>query len=221
MRNFFFSVALGIVSAYVLFLVYNPKPQPQIEYVDRNITTIVEVYPKHLLLSFTLEDLEADLARNYSYISPKQRLSILEAILTTSEQYHIDPLILYSICVVESSFRWWLVHEKVSVLDQNNKRVDTHAIGLGGIIYEIWADKLKAANIVQTRSDLYIPENNIKAIGLIYSEYRSLPLKPGSTHPNQSALIRYFGGNYQSYFKKIDDVIVQLFREKFYAKAPQ
>lgn len=210
------SIAIGICIVVTYYAM-----QPQISHKDTNTTTVIEQIteyklPEHLLMYLTVDDLEKDLHRNYSYISPTQRKVILDAIVLTSKKYNIDPLILYSICAVESSFRFWLVHDKIKVLDYRNKPVETHAIGLGGIVYEIWEPQLIEAGIVATRSDLYNPTVNIQAIGLIYSELYKLPLKDKAYHPAQSALIRYFGGNYQTYFKKIDDVIVQLFREKFY-----
>lgn len=209
------------VCIIVVLRIYNllhPEPPTTITVVEK-VPVTVEKLPDSTLMFITFEDLEADLAKNYAYVSSSQRKLILEAIQLTSKQYNINPLILYAICAVESSFRSWLVHDKVKVLDWRNKPTETHAIGLGGIIYEIWEPQLKEAHLLETRSDLYNPAVNIAAIGVVYSELRKLPLKDKSYHVDQSALIRYFGGNYQSYFKKIDDVIIQLLREKIYTKA--
>ena len=211
-----FVALISIIAGCSWYFNTHPQPKPTIE---TKIEQVIEYrLPNNLLLYLTIEDLEADLIKNYPYISATQRRIILDAIVSTSKVYKVDPLILYAICAVESSFRWWLVHDKIKVLNYQNKPVETHAIGIGGIVYEIWEPKLKEANILQTRSDLYDPAVNIKAIGLIYSELYKLPLKDKAYHPAQSALIRYFGGNYQVYFKRIDDVIVQLFREKFYSE---
>ena len=68
----------------------------------------------------------------------QQTKELINAIKNTAHKYNIEPLILYSICATESSFRWWLTHTKIHVKDWKGNFVDTHAIGLGGIVYEIW-----------------------------------------------------------------------------------
>lgn len=189
------------------------KANQQIELLQ---SQLVEEENKFIPFNFTEEDLQIVLRQTYTFLTIQQTKELINAIKSTAHKYNIEPLILYSICATESSFRWWLTHTKIRVKDWKGNFVNTHAIGLGGIVYEIWEPKLKQAGILTAKRDLYDPVINIDAIGFIYSEYRKMPLLPGSEHITQSALIRYLGGNYKNYFKKIDAIIIDLFRSKLY-----
>lgn len=216
-RTLFILALIGTsISSGVIYMLYNKSIKPIIEV--RVEERIVEQLPFNTLFHYTKTDLHAAMAESYRFLSTRQIDTLIEAIYATSKRYNMDPLILYAICATESSFRWWLTHDKVKVLNDQNKPIETSAIGLGGVIYEIWGNKLKEQGIIETKTDLYNPVTNIEAIGFIYTQLKAMPLKDGSSHAAQSALIRYFGGNYQAYFKKIDEVIIQLFRTKFYER---
>jgi len=79
-----------------------------------------------------------------------------------------------------------------------------------------WLDKLRKANIIETKSDLYNPVNNIQAIGFILAEYKTMPRIKGTTDSTTSALRRYFGGNYKSYTNKIESEIGSIIFAKIY-----
>lgn len=179
--------------------------QPQI--IEHNITTEVHVTPPGQIVAITIDDLYNDLA-TYDHLSSAHRTAILTTIAEVSRKYDINPIILYSLIHVESTFRWWLIHGS----DKDKDR----ACGLGGIRYGIWGDQLKFEGIIETKSDLYLIEPNIRAIGYVYNHNRQLELKSGSSHSDMSALIRYFGGNYKEYFKRIDDKIISIFHSKLY-----
>lgn len=205
------AITTGLMHLYYKNKLAEPRPV-EIQIQER----IVERIPTNTLFNFTKEDLHQAMVNAYRFLSARQIDIIIDSIYSTSKKYNVDPLILYSICAVESGFRWWLTHDKIKVPNEQGKLVETHAIGLGGVVYEVWETKLKIAGIIDTKTDLYNPTTNIEAVGFIYNELKNRPLKEGSSHAAQSALIRYFGGNHQAYFKKIDEVIIQLFRTKFY-----
>lgn len=177
----------------------------------------VPVEPKGTIASLTMEDLYNDLKNRYPHISSKHRQEIMESIAKTADQYSISPLVLYSLIAVESSFRWWIKHPQVQVKStETGKTVKTNAIGLGGIIYEIWGKELAKKGIIETKSDLYTIDKNIQSIGYVYSKLKSLKLHPKASNSIESGLIRYFGGGYKSYFNKINSEIVNLLNGKVY-----
>ena len=179
--------------------------QPQV--IEHNTTIEVPITTPGQLVAITIDDLYNDLA-TYDHLSNAHRTAIITTIVEVSHKYDINPIIVYSLIHVESTFRWWLIHGT----DKDKDR----ACGLGGIRYGIWGDQLKSEGIIETKSDLYLIEPNIRAIGYVYNHNRQLELKSGSSHSDMSALIRYFGGNYKEYFKRIDDKIISIFHSKLY-----
>ena len=172
-------------------------------------TVINEVIPKDTVLHISLDDIYNDL-KSYSHLSSKHSDLVITTIAQVSDKYQINPLILYSLIHAESSFRWWLIHDIPKTKDKDP------AIGLGGIRYSIWGEQLKEAGVLEVKADLFDIVPNINAIGFIYDHYRKQALHPKATHPDMSALLRYFGGGYLSYFQRIDDKVTSLIKAKIY-----
>ena len=179
--------------------------------VDRPVVEFA--LPPTTVLSLDMSDLLTDL-QSYSHLSDKHKLTIIEAIQSASKQFDINPLILYSIIHVESSFRWWLVHATPNTKDKDP------ALGLGGIRHSIWGDQLKSANIIQVKADLFDISCNIHAIAYVYDQLRSDPMHKSATNRDMSALLKYFGGDFVSYFNKINDKVVQLTQSHIYKAVP-
>lgn len=152
--------------------------------------------------------------KNYG-LSPKIEEEIIKAIIETSKKYNINPLILYSISHVESSFRFWIEHDRVKQTI-NDKTIYVRAVGLNGIIWEWWEKELKENNIATSRSDLFYPKINIEAAGLIYSILRNREQLKGTNSKEESALRRYFGGNFKSYSDKINEKMIKMIYESFF-----
>lgn len=133
---------------------------------------------------------------------------ILESVLKYSSKYNINPLIVYAIICQESSLIPTLLHNPV-VVDVYGKKVKTQAIGLGGVIYEIWADKLHKHNIVKTKNDLFKIDRNIEATAFILSEFKKLKAFKNRTK-NETMILRYFGGNNAWYLERINKKITSL-----------
>jgi hypothetical protein len=113
--------------------------------------------------------------------------------------------------------RPWIEHRKVLVLIKG-KRKYIRAVGLGGVVWEWWSKQLMKNNIAQTRGDLFNPIINIRATAYIYNSfYKQKKLKKASTQ-DESAMIRYFGGGYKSYFIKIDKKISSMLCKHIYRK---
>lgn len=144
-------------------------------------------------------------------ISKATKELIFNNVMANSKKYGISPLIVTSLISVESSFMFWIGHKQCSVTLDNGKKAKIRAVGLGGVVWEFWGSKLIQNGIAKTRSDLYKPEVNIEAICYILTELKKQPLKKGAKTATESALLRYFGGNYQTYItriaKKMFDII--------------
>jgi hypothetical protein len=192
---------------------YNPTPTT-VEVIKE---VKVPTEPKGVIVTVTIEDLYNDLGSRYSHISTTNKQLLMEAIAKSADKYNISPLVLYSLIAVESSFRWWIEHPTVTVQDSATKKpVKTRAIGLGGVVYEIWGQELKSKKIIETKADLFSISHNIESIAYIYSKLKSQPLHPKASNQIESGLIRYFGGGYVSYFNKIDKEIARIIKGKVY-----
>jgi hypothetical protein len=162
-------------------------------------------------------DLLNDLMHNYPDVSTKTKITILETIISESEKYNMNPLILYSLIYTESSFRHWLEHEPINI-NKNGKPIKIRAVGLGGVVWEWWSDKLKDAGIAEIRGDLFDPVTNIKASAYVYNQMYHMEMHKSAKNKDESALLRYFGGDYISYVQKIDAKIATFVRPSLYRK---
>jgi len=153
--------------------------------------------------------------KHYSKLSSSNRKIIIETVLDESRKYNINPLIVYALCDTESSFRFWIEH-KSTFIKMSKKKVKIRAVGLGGIVWEWWGDKLKKANIAEVRSDLFEPKINIQAITFILNEFSKMEMLKGCKSKDESMLRRYFGGNFKSYSDKIDKKVMSIVRPNLY-----
>ena len=208
-------VVLTVIAVIILGYLYltstKAMDEPKIEIKDKIVykdkIIIKEILPKDSIVSIGMSDLKNDLKKNYSFLSTSIRTRILTSIDKCSKKNDISPIVIYGLISVESSFRAWIKSPLRTVTAYNGKRVKDQAIGLGSIMYSIWGAKLKKANLLETKTDLYIIENNIASIGYIFAELKKMSLKKGTYDKTTSAMRRYFGGNYKNYSLKIKDKI--------------
>ena len=124
---------------------------------------------------------------------------IVDAVIKYSREYNIDPVTLASLLAKESSMNQYAKHSQVFVkvpLKKNWTKIGTakcKAVGMGGVIYEIWKYELAEIGI-KNRKALYNIDNNIKAAAKILSIYthERKQLKHTVTK-EESALLRYYG----------------------------
>ena len=171
--------------------VMQPKPEPQ------------------SYIKITKQDLEIDIASNYKDISNRTKREILDTIESTSKEYGINPLILYALLHTESSMRPHIQHSEC-IIDVKGKKVKTRALGIAAIIPELWEEKLTAANIISTKSDLLDPILAIRAAGYILDHNYKLPMHKNATSKDGSALLHYFGAANNSYFEKINSKVTSI-----------
>ena len=200
-----------LVSSYVLFLVtllscgmyiqYLRHVPPKVITKYKTVTKTIEVQPKGVLLSVVLKDLQKDLQTNYSFLSQNQQQEILSAIIESSNRFKINPLVVYSLISVESSFRFYIRSPERIVVGSDGKKHKDRAIGLTSIVYSIWNKPLKENNIISTKTELYQIKPNILAGTFILSV-----LKKRYKSDIDKALKAYFGLNSKyasTYLRKI------------------
>jgi hypothetical protein len=157
-----------------------------------------------------LGTIELDL-KEFPHLSDKVRTIMFTTIDSVSKEHNIPPLLMHLVFRVESAYRFWIEHPKVTV-SVNGVKTPIQATSLGGVVWEFWADTLKKADIAQTRSDLFIPEVNIRATGLILSILAERAIKTGNEVTILPILIsKYYGQFDKDYETKMQRYSSDLF----------
>jgi len=124
---------------------------------------------------------------------------IVSSVLRYAKEFNIDPVTLTAVLAKESSLNPGAKHAPVYVKVPTKKNWVSYksahvtAVGLGGVIFEIWKYELAEIGI-KKRQDLFSVEGNIKAAALILSIYthERKQLKHTASK-EESALLRYYG----------------------------
>jgi len=206
-----------IILAGVLIFVQNTKLNQcknrpaKVVVKTKTKTKVVYKEPKGVIVSINKQVLLNDLKANSKHLSKRNRELIVNTIEKASKRYGVNELVLYGLIYTESSFRYWITHRQVVIKGKKD-----NAIGLAAIVYLWWGEKLKKAGLIETRSDLYNIENNIMSCAFILNELEKMSLVKGTTTKTESALRRYFGGNYKWYSQRIENKIGSLVFSKIY-----
>jgi len=130
---------------------------------------------------------------------PEAKTQIIKSVLKYSEEYDIDPLTLTALIAKESSMNKGAKHGSVFVKIPTAphwtkiKSARVTAVGMGGVIFEIWKYELAEIGIT-SREELFGIETNIKASAFILSIYTHERKQLKHTDSReQSALLRYYG----------------------------
>ena len=188
-----------VLSVGSYLLGYNShKPIIKTKTVKCIVPKVVYRNKQGIILDITYNTLAKDLVNNYGFLSKNQQVQILNAIKKASKVYNINPLIIYSLISVESSFRFYIQSPKRLILNSEGKKQYDRAIGLCSIIYSIWGKQLKKAKILSTKTELYEIEPNI-----ISGSYIIKVLKDRYKGNTIKALEAYFGkSNYAKIYQK-------------------
>lgn len=223
-----FIVVLGLLAFSSLFLVLTNKYEKDLSLLYYRITNkgysnlTVETYKVSSLVNVTYSNLKTFLDENATHLSSDKRELIHKEILLMSSKYKINPLIYYSIINTESNFKWWIEHPKVLLKvksEANGKLIKKYvrAVGMGGIIWEVWRDQLIKEKIAFSRTDLFDPITNIRAMALVYNVGYHSKLLRNVKDRNINALMRYYGVMYDDndlpktdYSDKIKKVITKI-----------
>ena len=145
---------------------------------------------------------------SYNHLSESEKSEIMSSIFKYSDIYDVDPCILYAVLKTESEMHPKIEHNSTYIKSLNKK---IKAVGLGGVVWEFWGTKLRAANIAKIRSDLFEIEANVAASAFILNELKHLPKLPKAKNITESMLMRYYGSQTAGYHKKIYYRVAQLF----------
>lgn len=167
--------------------------------------------PDEIILKLTKQSIALDLD-TFKHLSTREKSVIYSAIIEASKRYEINPLVIYSILYSESTFRSYLKHDDIT-LTIDNKKIKTNAIGLGGIVWEWWGEDLVAEGIAETKDDLFDPRTNIFATAYVYKVMYSREKLKSAESQGESALMRYFGGEYKWYAAKINTKMINVIND--------
>jgi len=154
-------IFIAEIIACKMYIKKHPIIKNKIVYTP--IKKIVYKSKKGVILNITYSNLAQDLIANYNFLSKNQQVQILQAIKKASEKYSINPLVIYSLISVESSFRFWIKSPTRLVNGYDGKKHYDRAVGLCSIIFSIWGNNLRKAKILTTKTELYQIEPNIMA----------------------------------------------------------
>jgi len=170
-------------------------------------------------IEVTYKDLKNYVMQEYSNVSVEIKTRIFNTILEESKKYNINPIWLTAIIHTESSFRFWITHKQIKP-KVHGERITTHAIGLGGVVYEIWKEHLHKKDILSNKTDLYEPVTNVKATAYIFNHYLNRKKLPDTESKYESALLRYYGVLFneqdnldRTYYYKVSNFIGDLARK--------
>ena len=129
----------------------------------------------------------------------EQKKKIIACILICAKESNVDVITLTALLAKESSLNQNAKHSTVFVKIPTAKNWTSYktarvnAVGMGGVIFEIWKYELKEIGI-NSRDALLNVENNIKAAAHILGIYthERKQLKHTSSK-EESALLRYYG----------------------------
>ncbi len=190
-------IFLGIMVGHALTK-HSSKPTVKIKVIKCFVPKVVYRNKKGVILNITYKTLAKDLATNYNFLSKNQQIQILNAIKKANKIYGINPLVIYSLISIESSFRFYTQSPKRLVINSDGKKQYDKAIGLCSIIYSIWGKQLKKVKILSTKTELYDIESNILA-----GSYILRVLKDRNKGNIIKALEAYFGkSNYAKIYQK-------------------
>ena len=139
------------------------------------------------------------LEQNYK-VFPRMADIIVDGIHNASREYNISPLILIGLMDVESDFDY---------MAQSNR----NAIGLLQIHLPTWVlnDKnpinLKKVGIIQSATDLYDPQKNLRAGAFILSHYMKEADRRGVEDIAAYSITRYEGGKKNNHAGRVKSAI--------------
>jgi len=163
-----------------------------------------------------LELIRLDL-NEYTHLSTNIKNEITTAISDASEKYKLPPALLHSIFQIESDYHFNIDHPTVTVVI-HGKKVTTSCKGLGGILFEAWAEKLKVEGIAETATDLYMPRCNILATGFILRTIINDELAASHGRADswivQRIITKYYGVKSPAYEAKMKQVTSNLWLKR-------
>lgn len=145
-----------VLSTQNSFLNFKSDKDKEIENLKKQLQEKEEEIKK---LSHVKNVIKDHILSTNSGISEKVANKYAMAIIKESNERGHSPLIQTALLESESSFR------------TNPEHALTGVVGMGGIYWNVWKDKLRAEKIAYSKSDLKNPYTNIRASAYILSCY--------------------------------------------------
>ena len=156
-------VNIFTIVAVIVYVTHLKNQPPGINTITKTVVKTVEVMPKGVLSTVVLDDLKNDLTSKYPALSINQKAEILTAILKSSKEFSISPLVIYALIATESSFRFYAISPTRTVTGSDGKDHKDNALGLMSVMWTIHNKALIAGNIITRRSELRQIASNIRA----------------------------------------------------------
>ena len=206
MKNRYFWI-IGTILIIVfaeLFIVFFGHPNhtnkihekivPKIIYKTK--TKVIYKKKKDVIINITYGTLRNDLKNHYSFLTDNQINTILNAIKTASIKYKINPLLIYSLISVESSFRFWIESPRRLVIGSDARKHYDNARGLMSIMPSIWLKELRANKVIKKTSQLYQIRPNIMSgtyiLSTLIKRYKGNAIKALESYFGKSAYARIY-----------------------------
>jgi len=207
----FTNVVYIIIGMFVMFAgsyIVKYEKDVKSEGIKDSIIVFVNNPPYELAL------VEDDL-KTYNHLSDNARQEILDSLYGAYKRFKVPIGLMHAVTRTESEYRFWLTHPDVNV-KINGKRVKTNALGMGGVIWEIWGDTLKYFDVAHNKSDLYIPGVGITAqacvLHLIIEEVMVDSVPVYNIVPRVQA--KYYGAYAKEYIARMKLVISDLWLKR-------
>ena len=161
-------------------------------------------------------DITRDDLRTYQRFSFRMIEDISDAVNFYSDKWNVPVGLIHSMMRIESEYMFWVEHAPINI-KVHGKRINTKAVGLGGVVWEFWADSLRKHNIAHERTDLFLYDVNIEASTAILRWIIDSELsKPYTNEINliNKIIKRYYGAYNKDYHNKMIKVTSDLWLKR-------
>jgi len=148
--------------------------------------------------NFQSELIKEDL-KTYNYLKNKDIEKIIFNMQIYSIKYNLPIGLLHSIFRIETEYKFWIKH--------NND----YAVGLGGVVWSCWKNKLIENNIAKSKNELRKIDNNIHATAFILRYFINIINEKQNDKFIIDDLIKYYyGAKNDKYYNKMKIVTSDL-----------
>jgi len=210
--KYFVTFLVGVVLSAIMFVTV----QNLNDSVDYHVVPIERVDSTLINIANTSTDITKSDLRTYQRFSERMVNDISDAVVLYSEKWNIPIGLTHSMMRIESEYKFWVEHAPINI-KVHGKRINTKAIGLGGIVWEFWADSLRKHNIAHERTDLFLYDVNIEASTAILRWIVDSEInKPYINERNliNRIIKRYYGAYDKDYHNKMIKVTSDLWLKR-------
>lgn len=214
----FVGICIGLVIGTLAGLAFTTNDKrttkPKIVYVIRDFVSSApsphsDDSIEHIDEVSKSEEVEIENLRHYMHfdMSATTRLpeelktDIIQEVILQSQTYEVDPKLVYAVLFTESRFRNNVKHQPTYVKQLKRK---VQAIGMGGVVWDFWADYLIANTSLKEKKDLRNWRKNIEATAAILAFLSNYKMHPKAQDTKESAAIRYYGLHSVDYMESIN-----------------